>query len=149
MNIARMLGMRPKDKHVSKFMSMALSLSTGMDAKHVASVVTDMSNMYMWIEEKADDRVKGMLGQFMAAKFSSLLIEMRSAGLAGKLTHTCLVAFLEMTNGCSKYRKIEYNDIERLLQRERAWLSQPKAKPVIVVTDEMITEYAKRAQTDR
>ena len=149
MNIAKILGMRPKDKHVSKFTRMAMSLTTEMNAKHVASIVTNMSDMYMWVEEKADDRVKGMLGQFMAATFSDLLIEMRSSGLAGKLTHTWLVAFLEMTHGRGTYRKIEYNDIERLLQREKAWLSQPKAKPVIVVTNEMIAEYAKCAQADR
>lgn len=143
MNIAKMLGMRPKDKHVSQFMSMAMSLATELDGKQAARTVADMSDMYIWIEEKADDGVKGFLGQFMSTTFSNLLIETRNAGLAGKLAHTFLVAFLEMTHTRGKSRNTAYSNIEWLHQHEKALQGLPKEKPVTVVTDEMIAAYAK------
>jgi len=100
--------MRPTDKHVNAFMKKAMGLPLERDRKRAAKLVKEMSNLYVWIEKKGDDGVKGFLGQFMSMPFSNLLIEVRELGVAGRVPHALLVSFLELTHTRGTFRNIEW-----------------------------------------
>jgi len=114
MNIAQVLGLSPKNKHVDAFIEKAVKLPLERDGKRAAKLVKDMSALYVWIEEKGDAGVRAYLGQFVSMSFSNLLIDAKNAGATGHLAHALLVSFLELTRTRGTFRHIDW-----LYEREK------------------------------